>query len=155
MNENNEVTKIMDWVVGLLLFCIVIACLVILIVFGQQREEHFVQTMHDATNSSKMQRLTELDMRSDPVLCTAVANVLSEFGPEELAYVEIMSNGVCDVYHSSNIPVQAPSGYQSHASSAPIEEAVKKLLKYSEKTCDVEVVVESTTGFSYLKVMVN
>lgn len=155
MNENNEVTKIMDWVVGLLLFCIVIACLIILIVFGQQHEEHFVQTMHDATNSSRLQRLTELDMSDDPVLCTAVANILSEFGPEELAYVEIVSNGVCDVYHSSNIPVEAPSGYQSHSSSAPIEESVKKLLKYSEKTCDVKVVTEDTTGFSYVMITVN
>lgn len=154
MGENNEAVKIMDWVVGLLLFMIVIACLSILIVFAQQREEHFVQTMHEATDSGKTQRLTELAMLSDPMLCTAVASVLSEFGPEELAYVAISYNGTCDVYHYDQVPVAMNVSYIAHSSSAPIEEAVKKLLKHSDKECTVNVVVDSDSNFTHVEVYV-
>lgn len=154
MGENNEATKIMDWVIGLLLFMIVMACLIILIVFAQQREEHFVQKMHEATDSSKTQRLTELQMQSDPVLCTAVANVLSEFGPEELAYVAITYNGTCDVYYYDQVTVHMNVSYQAHSSSAPIEEAVKKLLKYSERECTIAVVVDPDTDFTHVEVTV-
>lgn len=153
MGENNEATRIMNGLVGLLLFCVVTACVAILIVAATQREEHFVQTMRNATDSSKLQRMVELEMQSDAVMCTAVANVLSEFGPEELAYVAIEYDGTWTVYYYNQVDVHLDFSYIGNASSAPIEEAVKELLKHSERNCTLSVDTDDN-GFSHVLVTV-
>ena len=153
MGEHNESTRILNAAIGLLLFCIVVACVSILVGFAQQREEFFVDTMHDATNSSRVQRLTELEMQSEPVLCTAVASVLTEFGPEELAYVIISADGESTVYHYDQLRVALSGAPTEISSSAPIEEAVKHILKYSEHYCSVAVITDDN-DFTHGEVVV-
>lgn len=153
MGEHNESTRILNAVIGLLLFCIVVACVSILIGFAHQREEFFVDTMHEATNSSRVQRLTELEMQSEPVLCTAVASILAEFGPEELAYVIISADGTSTVYHNDQLHVILSGASTEISSSAPVEEAVKHILKYSEHYCSV-VVETDDEDFTHVEVVV-
>lgn len=149
----SESNKILDAVIGVLLLCIVIACVTVLIGFTQREESRFVESMQETTDSAKMARINELSMSSEPVLCTAVANVLTEFGAEELAYVVVSADGVADAYHYASINV-VNSNCVEHSSQTPIEEAVKQLLHYSDRTCTVNS-GSTDEGFPYLVVLVN
>ena len=108
--------------------------------------------MNASINSAQMARMSELDMESEPILCTAVANVLSEFGETELLYVAIStsSDGTL-IYHNSLVTVTSTSG-RNMIESNPVSAAVKKLLSNSDKYCNVKL--GSDQGFPYILVEV-
>ncbi len=155
MGENNEHIRVMDMVIGALLFCIVLMCVISLVVLVRQKENKIVQDMHDATSSSEMARLNELALEDEPVLCTAVANVLSEFGDTELLYIAIRDiDGTTLVYTYPTVTVSAVSGsYVLQSSKTPVIDAVKKLLSYSDRTCKLGLGEDS--GLSYALITVN
>lgn len=154
MDRNNEPVKVIDAVVGLLMFLVLLSCIIVLIGFAQNKQAKYIKHMRETTESAKMSRITELSMTTDDILCTAVANVLTEFGEDELAFVVIVAEGSTDIYYNDGITITYNGSYNSHSSLTPIEEAIKMLLKYSERRCAVST-VETDEGFPYIVIQVN
>jgi len=139
MGDNNEALRIMNWIVGLLLFCVVVACVAVLIGYAQDRENAVVQGVYNATNNSKTVRLTELELTDESVLCTAVADILAESSTADVLYVVIADpNGISYVYAPTGLNVGVIGSASLSYSNNPIGESVKHLLRLSEYKCKAD-----------------
>lgn len=154
MGENNEAIRVMDWIVGLLMFCVVVACVAMLIGYAQERENKFVQGVRNSTNTSKQMRLSELEMIDEPVLCTAVADILAESDTGDILCVVIRDTitGVTTVYQyeDMNVGIMFMGGVGSTIeSSNPIDESVKHLLSLSKRYCTLSIHNDAQTQITY------
>lgn len=167
MGDQNEGTKVMDAVIGVLAFCIVLACVLAMLAWSMRTEDKYVEDMNKTLNSNEMQRLREIseEFTSESVLCTSVANILAEFGDETIlcfvltAWDDTASPPgykstiyVWDTHDSLNINMPLATVDES---DVPVEKVVKRLLSMSEKRCKVRIVdVDSDTDLPYVEIIV-
>lgn len=152
MGDQNESTRVLSILLGVLLFCIVIMCVISLLVASQRKEDELIQDMRNTINSSQMARLTELSMQSEPVFCTAVANVIAEFGDTNLMYIALSEPSAgTTVYTYPGITVTSVSGTIVQ-DKTPIAHVVKTLLSYSDRSC--KVIIGDDNGLPYVLITV-
>ena len=158
MNNQEGIDMVKMSIIILLLVLVIGA---VLSLFYLMSNSHYktVKSIENATKSSSMERLYELNdlsfgSKDTHPLVTNVASVLSEFDETDLLYILINYKDSDDsykiyIYTYEGVDLTAVPNYATTVqSNSPTSMAYKKLLQFSDRRCSVSLNETSSKMFS-------
>lgn len=157
--NTDEGKKLANIVFQVILLLTVVAAVITIFTLISIYSNKELTRSEDTLNSVSMEKVIGLEMQQDPVLCTMVANALQDFDDADLGYVHVIDNTVHPaeryLYTYSDYGLTgATSGAYIDSSNYPIDNAVAKLLQYSNRRCSIELIQDSGSGLYGVQVVI-
>lgn len=155
--DRHEHLDVMKMAITILMTSLVIGAAVTFFYFNIRVENQFDKAMVNATNSSRMNRLKDLqdlsfgDDVSNYPLVTQVMSALDNFSAEELLYIRILSAGGTDgpvmppdkpqiiIHYKGYVPSDLDGVTGLTPSETPVALAQEHLMHYAQCRCKLEI----------------